>query len=510
MSLARVFTRAQCGLEALPVSVEAHVGGGLPAISIVGLPEAAVRESKDRVRAAVSSCGFQFPVGRVTVNLAPADLPKEGGRFDLPIALGVLAASGQLPAAGLEAAEFLGELSLGGRLRPVDAVLCAALAAGGAGRVLVVPEASATEAALAGAGDVRVATHLLEVARHVAGQGALPQAQAPDGLPARPGQGVPDLADVRGQGRGRRALEIAAAGGHNLLMVGPPGTGKTLLARRLPGLLPPLSRDEAIEAASVWSAAGYSGAAACLGVRPFRAPHHTASAAALTGGGAWPRPGEASLAHRGVLFLDELPEFDRRALEALRQPLEDGELVVSRAAAKRRFPAVFMLVAAMNPCPCGYLGDPSGRCRCSADAVARYRSRVSGPLLDRIDLVIHMPRPAPGLLLDGPGEGSEPVRIRVMAARERQLTRQAGTNARTGVEALVAELGSEGRALLEAAARRFDLSPRAVHRALRVARTVADLAGRSCVEPRDLQEALSFRLGGGASCGPLPGRPVRV
>jgi len=508
MSLARVHSRAQCGLEALPVSVEAHVGGGLPAVSIVGLPEAAVRESKDRVRAAISSCGFQFPVGRVTVNLAPADLPKEGGRFDLPIALGVLAASGQLPAPGLEKAEFLGELSLGGRLRPVTAALCAALAAGEAGRTLVVPEDSAREAALAGAGQVRSARHLLEVARHVHGQAELPLAEAGAGEATPPA--VPDLADVRGQARGRRALEITAAGGHNLLMTGPPGTGKTLLARRLPGLLPLMSRAEALEAAAVWSAAGLSGTQACLGLRPFRAPHHTASAVALTGGGAWPRPGEVSLAHHGVLFLDELPEFDRRALEALRQPLEDGELVVSRAAAKRRFPAVFVLVAAMNPCPCGYLGDPGGRCRCSAEAVARYRARVSGPLLDRIDLVVDMPRPSPELLLAPPGEGSAPVRSRVEAARALQIARQGGTNARSPVEPLVAALDSACRRLLETAGRRFGLSPRALHRAVRVARTVADLAGREAVTAADVQEALSFRLASCAPPAPLPGGAVRV
>ncbi len=508
MSLARVHSRAQCGLEALPVSVEAHVGGGLPAISIVGLPEAAVRESKDRVRAAISSCGFQFPVGRVTVNLAPADLPKEGGRFDLPIALGVLAASGQLPSPALEKAEFLGELSLGGRLRPVTAALCAALAAGEAGRVLVVPEDSAGEAALAGAGQVRFARHLLEVARYVHGQAELPLAES--GAVEAPPAAAPDLADVRGQARGRRGLEIAAAGGHNLLMTGPPGTGKTLLARRLPGLLPPMTRAETLQAAAVWSAAGLSAAEPGLGRRPFRAPHHTASAVALTGGGAWPRPGEVSLAHHGVLFLDELPEFDRRALEALRQPLEDGELVVSRAAAKRRFPAVFVLVAAMNPCPCGYLGDPDGRCRCSAEAVARYRARVSGPLLDRIDLVVDMPRPSPEQLLAPPGESSADVRSRVEAARARQLARQAGTNARSPVEPLLADLDPACRRLLEAAGHRFGLSPRALHRAVRVARSVADLAGREAVVATDVQEALSFRLARSGPPAPLPAGAVGV
>ncbi len=507
MSLARVQSRAQSGLEALPVTVEVHVAGGLPAMSVVGLPEAAVRESKDRVRAAIASCGFQFPVGRITVNLAPADLPKEGGRFDLPIALGVLAASGQLPSSSLDGMEFLGELSLGGDLRAVSAPLCAALAAGAEGRILVVPRDSGAEAALAGEGDIRIAGHLLEVAGHLAGRTSMSRAAPPS-----PGRvdALPDLAEVRGQPRGRRALELAAAGGHNLLMVGPPGTGKTLLARRLPGLLPPMARREALEVAAVWSAAGLSAAAACLGHRPFRAPHHTASAVALTGGGAWPRPGEVSLAHRGVLFLDELPEFDRRALEALRQPLEDGELVVSRVSAKRRFPADFMLVAAMNPCPCGYLGDAGGRCRCSAEVVARYRSRVSGPLLDRVDLVVAMPRPPAGVLLDAPGEASGPVRERVVGARQRQVERQGAANARMPLEPVLSGLDADCRALLEAAAARFGLSPRALHRAVRVGRTAADLAGSVRLEAGHLREALSFRAAAVGGEPPLPGRSVPV
>jgi magnesium chelatase family protein len=494
MAMATVLSRAQCGLDALPVSVEAYVGGGLPGFSLVGLPATAVRESRDRVRAALLTCGFKFPAGRVIVNLAPADLPKEGGRFDLPIALGVLAASGQVPRKGLKVIELLGELSLNGDLRPVHASLCAAIAAARDGRVLVVPAASAAEAAAAGEGEVRAAANLLAVAAHLKGRQPLPVTAPPPRVLAGIHRG-PDLSEVRGQLRGRRLLELAAAGGHNLLFIGPPGTGKTMLARRLPGLLPPLDVRTALRVASIASAAGKPFRPDDWGRRPFRAPHHSASSVALTGGGPIPRPGEVTLAHHGVLFLDELPEFRRDALESLRQPLEDGELTISRAAIQRTFPARFMLVAAMNPCHCGHFGDPRGNCRCSAEAVRRYRARISGPLLDRVDLVVELPRPAPAELLGPPGESSAAVRARVLAVREASRRRQGCVNARLEGKALDrhAPLGAAERALLARSADRLGLSARAQTRVRRVARTIADAAGSDGIEVKHLAEALASR-----------------
>ena len=493
MSLALVNSRARAGVSAPPVRVEVHLSGGLPSTQIVGLPEAAVRESRDRVRAAILCAQFEFPTRRITVNLAPADLPKDGGRFDLPIALGILAASGQIRRESLADYEFLGELSLTGELRAVDGVLPAALAVAATGRRLLVPAANGEEAALASEVEVRTARTLLEVCGMLGGQKSLPVAAAP----AQRVSAGPDMRDVRGQAQARRALEIAAAGGHHLLLVGPPGCGKTLLASRLPGLLPDASEAEALESAAVRSVSGRGLDPTCWRTRPFRSPHHTASAIALVGGGSEPRPGEISLAHNGVLFLDELPEWDRRALEVLREPLESGLVTISRAARQSEFPARFQLVAAMNPCPCGWAGDISGRCRCSSDAITRYRARISGPLLDRIDLHVDVPRLPPAALRpDAPeGESSGHIRQRVIDARQRQLDRAGVTNAALDQAATARDcrLAPGDQALLERAIDALHLSARAMHRILRVARTIADLDGEPRIASAHLKEALSYR-----------------
>lgn len=494
MGLARVMSRARVGVRAPQVTVEVHVGGGLPSLSIVGLPEAAVREARDRVRAAIVCAQLEFPAGRITINLAPADLRKEGGGFDLPIALGILAASDQLPQQALDGCEFLGELGLTGELRAVHGVLPATLAATEAGRQLVLPYPNGAEAALVSNADVRTARTLLEVCAALRGQKVLPEAEA------TPASTIPshlDLTDVRGQAQARRALEIAACGQHHVLLVGSPGCGKTLLASRLPGILPPMTEAEALESAAVHSVSGHYFDPAQWRQRAFRSPHHTASAVALAGGGSSPRPGEISLAHHGVLFLDELPEWNRAALEVLRQPLEAGTVTVSRAARQCDFPARFQLVAAMNPCPCGWAGDASGRCRCSADVIARYRSRISGPLIDRIDLQLTMQRLPPSLLAAdaAPGECSADVRLRVIAARDRQLARAGKPNALLGQNELARDcrLHARDQQLLEHAINRMQLSARGVHRILRVARSIADLAESAHIETQHLAEAINYR-----------------
>lgn len=495
MNLALAQTRARLGVHAPEVRVEAFLTGGLPAMTVVGLAETAVREARDRVRAAIQCAQFDFPAQRITINLAPADLPKDGGRFDLPIAAALLAASGQLPVASLRGNELLGELSLTGELRAVDSVLTAALACGREGRALIVPLANAAEASLARDCVVHGARTLGEVVAHLQGKAPLPRIAAPSGLGA--GEPPPDLIDVRGQLQARRALEIAAAGGHHLLLCGSPGSGKTLLAQRLPGLLPPLAEDEALEQAALRGLAGLPFDPLRFAQRPFRAPHHSASAAALAGGGGQPRPGEISLAHHGVLFMDELPEWQRRALEILREPLESGHITLSRAARQAEFPARFQLVAAMNPCPCGWATDPCGRCRCPAERIARYRATVSGPLLDRIELHVNVPRVAPESLRQdtAPGESSAEVRTRVIAAQQRQRSRSGLLNAHVPVAELmrVAVLRSSEQTLLDQAMERLNLSARACHRLLRVARTIADLAARESIDGSHLAEALSYR-----------------
>lgn len=498
MSLAIVHSRAQIGVDAPPVTVEAHLANGLPSMALVGLPETAVKESKDRVRSALLNAGFDFPARRITLNLAPADLPKDGGRFDLAIAMGILAASGQVPESALIDLECLGELALSGALRPVQGVLPAALAARAAGRRLVVPKANAEEASLASGLEILAVDHLLELVAHCTGQIPLAPFQS-QGL-LRQIAPYPDLAEVQGQAAAKRALLIAASGSHNLLFSGPPGTGKTLLASRLPGLLPALTESEALEVAAIHSVASHE-PLRCWPQRPFRHPHHSASGPALVGGGSRPQPGEITLAHQGVLFLDELPEFDRKVLEVLREPLESGHIVIARARDKIRFPARFQLVAAMNPCPCGYLGDPSGRCRCTPEQIQRYRGKLSGPLLDRIDLHLTVAREATALQgTTGGGPDSATLAAIVAAARQRQIERQGCANAFLDLPGLRqhCRLDGEDACWLETACERLGLSLRAAHRVMKVARTLADLEGKPLIGRAHLAEALQYRPAAGA------------
>ncbi len=497
MDIAIVFSRALTGISAPQVIVEAHLSRGLPSLSIVGLPETAVKESKDRVRSAILNNHFEFPLSRIIINLAPADLPKEGGRFDLAIAIGILAASGQIPHTVLNNYEFIGELALTGELRPVRGILPIASAMKTGGRHLILPHDNAAEAAIGGGLSILPARHLMEVCAHLANTEKIPS-YIRQSIPAHKASNNRDLQDIKSQHLAKRALEIAASGSHNLLMIGPPGTGKTMLAERLPDILPAMTDAQALETATIASISKQGFIRDSWKSRPMRAPHHTASAVALVGGGSQPRPGEISLAHNGVLFLDELPEYDRKVLEVLREPLESGRISISRAANQAEFPADFQLIAAMNPCPCGYLGDSNGRCHCSNELIRRYKSKISGPLLDRIDMHIEVPNiPAEILRSNNPGESesSQTVQLRVQMAYQRQLNRASKSNSKLNGKELerFCKLDNEQLNLLERSIDKLGLSARAIHRILRVTRTIADLVSSDAIEVEHLAEAITFR-----------------